>query len=77
MATVLTNPQDTTATPEQTSKALVRFGIVGYGYWGPKVIRNLDLLEEAQVVAICDKSAVSRRKAEKMYSGVTVTDGHK
>ena len=74
MATVLTNPQDTTATQEQKSKALVRFGIVGYGYWGPKVIRNLDLLEEAKVVAICDKSAVSRRKAEKMYSGVTVTE---
>jgi predicted dehydrogenase len=74
MATVLTNPQDTTATPEHASKSLVRFGIVGYGYWGPKVIRNLDLLEEAQVVAICDKSAVSRRKAEKMYSGVTVTE---
>jgi predicted dehydrogenase len=73
MATVLTNPQDTTATSEQTSKGLVRFGIVGYGYWGPKVIRNLDLLEEAKVVAICDKSAASRRKAEKMYSGVTVT----
>jgi len=74
MATVLTNLQDTTATSEQASKALVRFGIVGYGYWGPKVIRNLDLLEEAKVVAICDKSAASRRKAEKMYSGVLVTD---
>jgi len=73
MATVLTNPQGTTATSEQASKSLVRFGIVGYGYWGPKVIRNLDLLEEAQVVAICDKSAASRRKAEKMYAGVTVT----
>jgi predicted dehydrogenase len=73
MATVLTNPQDTTATSEQASKALVRFGIVGYGYWGPKVIRNLDLLEEVKVVAICDKSAASRRNAEKMYSGVTVT----
>jgi predicted dehydrogenase len=63
-----------TATEEQRSKALVRFGVVGYGYWGPKVIRNLDLLEEAKVVAICDKSAASRRKAERLYSGVTVTD---
>jgi predicted dehydrogenase len=73
MATILTNPQDTTATSEQVSKAPVRFGIVGYGYWGPKVIRNLDLLEEAKVVGICDKSAASRQKAEKMYSGVAVT----
>jgi predicted dehydrogenase len=74
MATFLTTPQDTNATQEQRNKALVRFGVIGYGYWGPKVIRNLDLLEEAKVVAICDKSAASRRKAERLYSGVTVTD---
>ena len=74
MATFLTTPQDTNATQEQRSKALVRFGVIGYGYWGPKVIRNLDLLEEAKVVAICDKSAASRQKAERLYAGVTVTD---
>jgi predicted dehydrogenase len=74
MATFLTTPQDTNATQEQRNKALVRFGVIGYGYWGPKVIRNLDLLEEAKVVAICDKSAASRRKAERLYSGVAVTD---
>jgi predicted dehydrogenase len=74
MATFLTTPQDTNATQKQSSKALVRFGVIGYGYWGPKVIRNLDLLEEAKVVAICDKSAASRQKAERLYAGVTVTD---
>src|SRR4029077_17129434 len=56
------------------SKALVKFGVIGYGYWGPKVIRNLDLLEEAKVVAICEKRASSRRKEEKLYSGGLVTD---
>ena len=74
MATFLTTPQDTNATQEQRNKALVRFGVIGYGYWGPKVIRNLDLLEEAKVVAICDKSAASRQKAARLYAGVTVTD---
>jgi len=74
MATFLTKPQNSNATREERSKALVRFGVVGYGYWGPKVIRNLDLLEQAKVVAICDKSAASRRKAEKAYSAVLVTD---
>jgi predicted dehydrogenase len=48
--------------------------VVGYGYWGPKVIRNLDLLEETKLVAICDKSAVLRRKAEKAYPGILVTE---
>lgn len=74
MATFVTEPQGSNATPNDRKKGLVRFGIVGYGYWGPKVIRNLALLEEAEVVAICDKSAVSRRKAEQSYSGVRVTD---
>ncbi len=74
MATVITKPQDSNAAHVQKTRALVRFGVIGYGYWGPKVIRNLDLLEETQVVAICDKSAASRRKAEKVYSGVLVTE---
>ena len=74
MATFVTKPEESNAIQEQSPKSQVRFGIVGYGYWGPKVIRNIDLLEEAKVVAICDKSATSRRKAEKMYSGVFVTD---
>jgi predicted dehydrogenase len=74
MATFVTEPQDSNATQEQKNNALVRFGIVGYGYWGPKVIRNLALIEEAKVVAICDNSAASRQKAEKLYSGVRVTD---
>jgi len=74
MATFVTKPEESNAIQEQSPKAQIRFGIVGYGYWGPKVIRNIDLLEEAKVVAICDKSATSRRKAEKMYSGVFVTD---
>ena len=74
MATFLTKPQDSNAVQEQRSKALVRFGVIGYGYWGPKVIRNIDLLDEAKLVAICDKSPVSRRKAEKAYSGVLVSE---
>ena len=74
MATFLTKPQDLNTREEQNGKALVRFGVVGYGYWGPKVIRNLDLLEETKLVAICDKSPVSRRKAEKAYPAVLVTD---
>jgi len=53
---------------------MVKFGVVGYGYWGPNVVRNLDRLEEAEVVAVCDKSPAARRKVAKAYPGVLVTD---
>ena len=53
---------------------MVKFGVVGYGYWGPNVVRNLQRLDETKVVAVCDKSAAARRKAAKAYPGVLVTD---
>jgi predicted dehydrogenase len=53
---------------------MVKFGVVGYGYWGPNVVRNLDHLEEAEVVAVCDKSAAARKKVARVYPDVRVTD---
>ncbi len=53
---------------------MVKFGVVGYGYWGPNVVRNLDRLESAEVVAVCDKSPASRKKVAKAYPHVLVTE---
>ena len=32
----------------------LRFGVVGWGYWGPKIARNLDTLPNASVVMVAD-----------------------
>ncbi|HZC23810.1 MAG TPA: Gfo/Idh/MocA family oxidoreductase, partial [Candidatus Binatia bacterium] len=50
------------------------FGVVGYGYWGPNIVRNLEQLEETEVVAVCDKSPASRRRVQKSHPNVYVTD---
>ena len=52
---------------------MIKFGIVGYGYWGPNVVRNIDQLDGSKVVAICDKSPASREKIQKTYPNVLVT----
>jgi len=52
---------------------MVKFGVIGYGYWGPNVVRNLDRLDETEVVAVCDKSPEARRKVAKSYPGILVT----
>lgn len=36
-------------------RGLLGVGIVGAGYWGPKLIRNFAASERAAVVAICDR----------------------
>src|SRR5581483_6605631 len=52
---------------------MVKFGVVGYGYWGPNVVRNLDQIEGSQVIAVCDKSPQSRKRIQKAHPNVTVT----
>lgn len=33
---------------------MVKIGIIGYGYWGPNIVRNLSLLPSAVVTWVCD-----------------------
>ena len=37
------------------SDGAVRFAVVGLGYWGPNLVRNLMTLRDAEVVLLCDR----------------------
>src|SRR5882757_1721029 len=52
---------------------MVKFGVIGYGYWGPNVVRNLANLEGAEVLIVCDKNPGARRRVQKSHPGVQVT----
>jgi predicted dehydrogenase len=71
MVTYLVNPDLHAA--RKPGSGLVKFGVIGYGYWGPNIVRNLKQLEKTDVVAICDKSADSRQRVQKAYPQVTVS----
>jgi predicted dehydrogenase len=51
----------------------MKFGVIGYGYWGPNIVRNLVGLEGSQVVAIAEISPQARARAQKAYPGIKVT----
>jgi predicted dehydrogenase len=51
----------------------MNFGVIGYGYWGPNVARNLAHLEGAQLLAIAEKSPSARQRAQKAYPGMHIT----
>src|SRR5260221_808837 len=36
----------------------LRFGVIGWGYWGPKIARNLDALAHATVAMVADVNAL-------------------
>jgi len=54
---------------------MIRVGVIGYGYWGPNIVRNLNGLESTTVRMICDKSSAALARARKLYPAVqTVSD---
>src|ERR1700730_13987375 len=52
---------------------IVNFGVIGYGYWGPNIVRNLTSLENSQVLAIAEMSPSARSRAQKAYPSINVT----
>jgi predicted dehydrogenase len=52
----------------------MNFGVIGYGYWGPNIVRNLVGLEGSRVSAIAEISPAARARAQKAYPGIKVTD---
>jgi len=52
---------------------VVRVGVIGYGYWGPNIVRNFHGLDACEVVAVCDKSTKALARARKTYPGVQLT----
>src|SRR5215472_16518588 len=54
-------------------KKIIRLGVVGCGYWGPNLIRNLHQLPDCQLKVICDISEARLRHMTRLYPGVTTT----
>jgi predicted dehydrogenase len=53
-------------------KEMIRVGVIGYGYWGPNVVRNFDGQERSKVVAVCDQNPNSQRRVHQAYPNVRV-----
>jgi len=54
-------------------RKMIRVGVIGYGYWGPNVVRNLHGTDSACVEIVCDKSSAALARARKTYPGILTT----
>ncbi len=52
---------------------MIRMGVIGYGYWGPNIVRNFNGLDKSQVVAVCDLNEGLLKKVKKAYPDLKVT----
>jgi predicted dehydrogenase len=59
--------------PHDLSPEPVRIGVVGLGYWGPNLIRNLNELDGAELRWICDLDQSRLDKLGRRYPAVRST----
>jgi predicted dehydrogenase len=52
----------------------IRIGVIGYGYWGPNLVRNLMETEGAHVVSCADLRPDRRALAQRRYPTLKVVD---
>ena len=45
----------------------MKIALIGYGYWGPNIARNLNRTKKAELYAICDMDEKNLDKARKLY----------
>jgi predicted dehydrogenase len=53
--------------------SLIRIGVIGYGYWGPNLVRNFAEVRDCQVVAVADGRAERRALVQARYPAVDTT----
>ncbi len=52
---------------------MIRMGVVGYGYWGPNIVRNFNSIDGSKVVKVCDRSHDALRKLRRAYPDISIT----
>lgn len=52
---------------------MLKVGVIGYGYWGPNIIRNFSTADEAVVKGVCDKKDEALKKIRKSFPDIYCT----
>ena len=53
---------------------MIKVGIIGYGYWGPNLVRNFMNVEGCTVTHICDLDNKKLETAKKKYPSINTTN---
>lgn len=51
---------------------MLKIGVIGYGYWGPNLVRNFSGLSSAEVLIVCDPNIEARNKSQLAYPQIEI-----
>src|SRR5579872_410910 len=52
---------------------MIRIGVIGYGYWGPQIVRNFQGSNGGEVSIVCDKNPNTLNRAKQAYPHLRVS----
>lgn len=52
---------------------MINIGVIGYGYWGPNIVRNFNRADGAEVILVCDIDEHNLKRARKDYPSIQTT----
>lgn len=52
---------------------MIQVGVIGYGYWGPNLVRNFSEIPDSRVVAVSDRDEQRLQLAKTRYPSLDVT----
>jgi predicted dehydrogenase len=55
---------------------MIRIGVIGYGYWGPNLVRNFSEVAGCRVTHVCDARGDRLALVEQRYPGMRTTTRH-
>lgn len=61
------------AEPATRPQVTVRVGVIGYGYWGTNIVRNLRGAAGAKLEAVCDTQEEALQRAARAYPELRLT----
>jgi predicted dehydrogenase len=56
---------------------MIKIGVIGYGYWGPNIVRNFNSLADVKVTCVCDINLQATQAINKIYPDITITTDYK
>jgi len=67
------HPHRVISIDKQSPANTINIGVIGYGYWGPNLVRSFTEVSGSKVVAVCDFNVERLAKVESRYPAIKVT----
>ncbi|MBF0542604.1 MAG: Gfo/Idh/MocA family oxidoreductase [Nitrospirae bacterium] len=56
---------------------MLKVGVIGFGYWGPNIVRNFNALKDSEVTRVCDLNQASITRIHECYRHITTTSDYR